>query len=730
MMFSLLLPRGRPFALSSVLALVAAGAAQGQNGPSLNFYGATGLIDMPSAEAQPDAYLTTSSTHFGPVSRTTLSFQVTPRLSASFRFLGVRDWNKVVPSPFDIYYDRSFDLRYQILTEGRYRPAVTVGFQDFVGTGILSGEYIAATKHLTPGIKITAGLGWGRLGSHGAIGTPFGTRPKVDIGKGGNFNLGQWFQGPVAPFGGVEWQVNDKWALKAEYSSDAYTEESASRKTFDHQSPFNFGVEYQAIDSVRLGAYYMYGSEIGFAAHFTLNPKQRPMGGIVDSAPDPVKPRPARAADPDAWSPDWVSQAGAGPLLITNLNKRLEGDGIIVEAMGFTGSTAQVRIRNKRYDAEAQVIGRVARAMSQVIPASVEIFEIVPVVNGIPVSKVTLRRSDLEAMEFSPGAAEAIRAHATISDAGPAIAGLTYDPALYPKLSWSLSPYTRLRLFDQNHPFKVDLGLRLTGRYEISPGLALYGSVTKKLVGNLDSRPQIPGRGGLQPVRSGNYFYDSLGDPALETLALNWNGRLTRDLYGRVTVGYLERMYGGISTEVLWKPVDRRWALGAEVNYVAQRSPDQGLGFKLPAAMYQTDAVGTETGPTSYRVLTGHLSGYYEFDNGFLAKLDVGRYLAGDVGATLSLDREFTNGWRVGAFVTKTNASAVDFGSGSFDKGIRLQIPLAWGTGMPTRQSATAILRPFGGDGGQRLDVAGRLFDTVRDYQASGLDAQWGRFWK
>lgn len=730
MMLSHLRPRGGLLVACSVVALLGATVLHGEQRPSLNFYGATGLIDMPSGEAQPDAYLTASSTHFGPVSRTTLSFQVTPRLSASFRFLGVRDWNKVVPSIFDVYYDRSFDLRYQVLTEGRYVPAVTIGFQDFVGTGVLSGEYIAATKHLTPGIKVTAGLGWGRLGSYGAIGTPFGTRPKVDIGKGGKFNLGQWFQGPVAPFGGVEWQVNDKWALKAEYSSDAYSEESAKRRTFDHKSPLNFGVEYQPLDSVRLGAYYMYGSEIGIAAHYTMNPKQRPMGGVTDSAPDPVKPRPDRAADPDAWSPDWVTQAGAGPVLITNLNKRLEGDGIIVEALGYTGSTAQVRIRNKRYDAEAQAVGRVARAMTQIMPASVEVFEIVPVVNGMPVSKVTLRRSDLEAMEFSPGAAEAIRARTTISDAGSAITGLTYDPALYPMLSWSLAPYTRLRLFDQNDPFKADLGLRLTGRYEIGRGLALYGAITKKLVGNLDDRPPLPGRGSLQPVRRGNYFYDSMGDPALDSLAVNWNGRLARELYGRVTVGYLERMYGGISTEVLWKPVNRPWALGVEVNYVAQRSPDQGLGFRLPAAMYQTDAVGTESGPSSYQVLTGHLSGYYKFGNGFLAEVDVGRYLAGDVGATLSLDREFTNGWRVGAFVTKTDASAVDFGSGSFDKGIRLEIPLAWGTGTPTRQTAAAILRPFGGDGGQRLDVAGRLYDTVRDYQASGLDGQWGRFWK
>ncbi|MGB8814164.1 MAG: YjbH domain-containing protein, partial [Paracoccaceae bacterium] len=684
-----------------------------ENRPSLNFYGATGLIDMPSGEAQPDALLSTTTAHFGPISRTTLSFQITPRMSASFRFLGIRKFDDVVPSIFDVYYDRSFDLRYQVLQESRYLPAVTIGFQDFVGTGILSGEYIAATKNLSPSLKVTGGLGWGRLGSYGEIGSPLGPREPIVIGNGGNFNFGQWFKGPAAPFGGVEWQVNDKLSFKAEYSSDAYVEEAGNRKTFERNSPFNFGLEYQAFDSLRLGAYYMYGSELGVVAHFTMNPKQRPMGGIVDSAPDPVKPRPSRASDPDAWSPEWVSQPGAGPLLIENINKRLEKEGIVVEALGFTGATAQIRIRNTRYDAEAQAIGRVARAMTHSMPASVEIFEIVPVVNGMPASKVTLHRSDIEALEFAPDAAAKMRARTLISAPGRPIEGLTYDPALYPKLTWSLGPYNRIRLFDQTAPFKMDVGLRFTGRYEISPGLVLTGAVTKKLAGNLDDPPPAI-LTGLQPVRSDIDIYDAKADPALESLTLTKYAYLGHDVFGRLSVGYLERMFGGISAEVLWKPIDRPWALGVEVNYVAQRDNDGQLGFS----------------DYDYSVASGHLSAYYSFGPGYHAQLDVGRYLAGDVGATLALDREFTNGWKVGAFVTKTNVSSEDFGSGSFDKGIRLEIPFAWGTGAPTRKKANTILRPFGRDGGARLEVEGRLYESLRDYQSSGLDAQWGRFWK
>ncbi len=701
------------FALTTALVGFSAHGAGAENRATLNFYGVSGGIDMPSGESQPDGMLNISTGHFGPISRTTLSFQVSPRISASFRFLGIRKFGDVVPSIFDVYYDRSFDLRYQVLTEGKYVPAVTIGFQDFVGTGILSGEYIAATKNLTPQLKVTAGLGWGRLGSYGSIGSPFGDRPRIDIGKGGNFNFGVWFKGEAAPFAGIEYKIDDRWTVKAEYSSDNYEIETVKRSTFDRKSPFNFGVEYQPYDTLRVGAYYMYGDQFGVAAHLYMNAKQRPMGGVGGPAPNAVEPRPNRAADPDAWSPEWVTQDGVGPVLMTSINKFLAKDGVFVEAIGYTGSTVQVRIRNTRYDAEAQAIGRVARAMSQVLPASVEVFEIIPLVNGAAASKVTIRRTDLERLEFAPDAAAQMRDRVLITNPGRRIDGLTYDPELYPRFTWALTPYNRVRLFDQRAPFKIDVGLRLAGRYEIRPGMVLQGAVTKKVIGNLDDPPP-PIDAKLQPVRSDGDLYDARADPALESLSFAQFGHLGGDLYGRVSIGYLERMFGGISAEVLWKPVDRRWALGAEVNYVAQRDTNGGLGFS----------------EYDYRVATGHLSAYYAFANGIHAQVDVGRYLAGDVGATLSLQREFSNGWRVGAFASKTNVSAEDFGSGSFDKGIKLEIPFAWGTGQPTRKKAITIIRPFGRDGGQRLEVDGRLYDSLRDYQASGLDEQWGRFWK
>ena len=51
-------------------------------------------------------------------------------------------------------------------------------------------------------------------------------------------------------------------------------------------------------------------------------------------------------------------------------------------------------------------------------------------------------------------------------------------------------------------------------------------------------------------------------------------------------------------------------------------------------------------------------------------------YLAGDIGSTIELSRNFQSGLRFGVFATITDVSTVDYGEGSFDKGIFFNIPI------------------------------------------------------
>lgn len=682
--------------------------------PTLNFYGSPGLIDMPSGEALPDGQFTVGISHFGGITRNTLTFQATPRISASFRYNGIQDWNA---NGFETYRDRSFDVRFLLHRETSKLPALTLGLQDFAGTGIYAGEYIAATKNFEgsriPGkIKLTGGLGWGRLGSSGAIGSPFGTtRPTFVPGDtGGELGADQWFRGDIAPFAGIEWQVNDRLGLKAEYSSDAYTPE-VGNGVFTRKSRFNFGAEYQVSNAVRLGAYYLYGSEFGVNVQVQLNPNNPPTPLRIP-APRPIDVRPSRRSNPEAYSGNWaVSTEAASTAVRDALIPILEAEGLTLVETRSTASEAEVRFENNTYPASSVAVGRVARAMARVLPASVETFRVVPVENGLAQSAVVFRRSDLERLEFAPDATSALLARTRFDEAIPTLPGAARNDDLYPDFAWSIGPYLSPSYFDPSEPFRADAGVKLNLSYTPAPGWTIAGELRQRVVGNVgDGASNTPSA--LPRVRTDAVLYAREGKTALSSLYVSRQWKPGNDLYARVTAGYLERMYGGVSAELLWKPVASRLALGIEANYVKQRDFDQKFGFR------------------DYSVATGHASAYYEFGNGYTGQLDVGRYLAGDIGATVTLEREFANGWKVGGFFTLTDVSAEDFGEGSFDKGIKLEIPVSWFLGKPQRRTVGTTIRPIQRDGGARLNVAGRLYEQVRSGHRQGLSGNWSGVWE
>lgn len=683
--------------------------AQSAEGTSYTLYGTPGLVDMPTAESAPDGEFSATAGYFAGQTRTTLSFQITPRLSGSFRYSGIQS---NVPSQPDTF-DRSFDLRYRFLDEGRYVPSMAVGLQDFIGTGIYSAEYVVATKTVRPGLTVTGGLGWGRLGSSGSFTNPLGvfsdrfkTRPPRNFGVGGTVDGGEWFRGPAAFFGGVAWQASDRLTLKAEYSSDDYSYETG-RGLFEKKSRFNFGADYRLGEASHIAAYYLYGSEVGISLTYSLNPKRPPVKGDVGPAPLPVAVRSTEARN----DMEWVSQPDAPAILRENIRSVLAAEGMQLEALALSPRRAELRIRNNRYGEVAQMIGRASRVLSATLPGTVEMITIVPVVNGIPASSVTLRRSDLERFESAPNGAAEVLTSAQIGDGLPASPDLVYLDEVYPRFTWAVGPYLSASYFDPDEPVRVDVGVKATARYEIVPGLIASGELRKRIAGNQGDARRF-NTSALPPVRSNAVLYSREGDPALSKATLAYYFRPGEELYGRVTAGYLERMHGGISTEVLWKPEGSRFALGAELNYTKQRDYDQRFGFQ------------------DYDIVTGYVSGYWDLTNGYQAQVDVGRYLAGDWGATLKLEREFKNGWRVGAFATFTDVPFSTFGEGSFDKGLTISVPLSWFTGRPSTETYSTTVRPIVRDGGARVSVDDRLYETLRDYQSPILEEKWGRFWR
>ena len=659
-------------------------------GLGLNAYGMPGLVEMPTAESLPDAQIAATIAGSSSQRMVTLTFQAAPRLTGAFRygrFDGVRDF---------ILYDRSFDLQYRLLDATGPWPALAIGLRDMVGTAVNRSEYLVATKTLGAGVTATVGLGWGRMGSHGGVANPLGWDTRVmDVGLGGTPDSGAWFHGPMATFGGLDWQANATTRLTIEYSSDAHQEE-VDRGVVDYRSPINVGLNYAASPGVVVGAQVLHGSMIAANVTLTFNPKTPPAGGDRSPAPAPF-------ADGSETTTDFAT-------LSKTIERDLRAEGITLVGLTLSGDTAVLQVENTRHPLVAQMIGRTARVLAADLPANIKIFAVEPSAQGMPVARVSLERDSLQALEYNADQAALGLAAATFS---PAEMGSDLDLGQTPPFSWGVTPYTSLSLFDPESPLRGDVGLQSTAKYAFSPNLSISGAVRLKVAGNAGSSDRASGSV-LPHVRSDALFYAQEGASGLENLTVDHFGKIGPELFTHISAGYLEPMFAGVMTEVLWQPVASRLSLGAEVGHVMQRDTDKLFGVQ----------------DYNYQVTLGHLSAFYNLNHGYQVQVDAGRYLAGDWGSTLTVSRAFDNGWKVGVFATKTDVSYEDFGEGSFDKGFVITAPLAWITGQHSTTAAHVTLRPILRDGGAQLDIRNRLHDLLQGYGRGTMAATWGTFWR
>ena len=708
--------------LCSTFGLLCAWPAAARDGtvwqrPVLNFNGVPGLVDMPGAHQMPDAEGSITVNAFGEdVQRNIFHFQIGPRVSGVFRYVYGDDLRNT-----GAYYDRSFDLRYQILEEGLVRPALTVGLQDFGGTGIYAGEYVVAGKTFGR-LRATAGIGWGRFGSENGFDNPFGifgdrfdTRPDnldLSLDETGQFDADQWFRGDAAFFGGLQYAVSDQLILSAEYSSDAYELEEANTG-FTRQSPVSVAASYRFDSGLDLTAAWLYGDTLGVQLTYSFNPKTPPGpdGGREGQGPV-VATQAAAALGWGGMLGGAGGQDGTAGSLEAQARARLAAQGLALIALQRDGDALEVHFRNDRYLAEAEAIGRAARAMAGLLPPGTDRMILVPRRGELAPTAVTLERSDLAALQTDLEGSWKSFARAGLGDGRDHPLSLA-TPGAYPRLTYGADLYLGPTVSDPDN-FTAEGGLRFDAGLALAPGLSLDAELRQPLaVNRVEPLPNLPGEDRDYPVvRTDAPRYDDDTDLELRRLTLDYVFRPGQDLFGRVSAGQFEQMYGGVSGELLWKPADSRLGLGAELTYARKRSPDDPFAFE------------------DYDTTTGFVSAYYEFDGGYLGQVDVGQYLAGDTGATISLDREFDNGFSIGAFATLTDMDNEDFGEGSFDKGIRFSVPASWLLGYPSRREFATTWRPTTGDGGARVKQANRLYERVRQGQARELQEDWGSFWR
>lgn len=380
-----------------------------------------------------------------------------------------------------------------------------------------------------------------------------------------------------------------------------------------------------------------------------------------------------------------------------------------VEAISGAGSEITVYYTNLRYEFEAEAIGRMIRVIMKDAPASVEIIHLVPVYSGLPVQDVRVVRSSMErvlaqrgSIADSPGAVSLRAAPIDTPDLSAA------QEKTYPRFSWSVFPSVQTSYFDPRAPLRVRLFAGLAGEADVRPGLGIEGRYELTAYDTY-STATLPDSQ-LPHVRTDIAQYMTKGRNGFSDLDAVWRTRLSTGIFAEAKAGYLEDMFGGVGGQVLWRPEASRFAVGADLYEVWQRGFDRLFDFQ------------------NYHVLTGHVSVYYRSPwYGLDLAVHVGRYLAGDRGATFEISREFPTGIQVGAYATLTNVPYSQFGEGGFDKGIFLRIPLEWALPVNTQVEYYQRIASLTRDGGQRLENDDSLYEETQRTSFDDIDEQQDR---
>lgn len=681
---------------------------------NLSDFGGVGIMQTPSARFAPEGEFSFASSRVSPYIRNTVTMQPLPWLEGVLRYTTVlnRLYGPASFSGDQRLIDKGFDAKVRLIEESSSFPQVALGFRDIGGTGLFSSEYLVLSRRYYD-LDFNLGMGWGNLGSRGQISNPFGLisnsfkARKNTVGQGGTLSV-PYFHGKRASiFGGISYRTPIQGlTFKLELDGNDYQSESHDNNQ-KVNSPFNIGLTYNYGDWLNVSVGVERGNTLMAQLAFRTDLHRTQGMPKFDAPPTKLKPREPPTEFP---SGDKAAITDDNDGVALRLASALESQTYKVDGIAIKGRRAIIRASQKTFRATPRAVGRAARIMANEAPPEVEELTYVSMENGLETSRITLLRKDLENAERFEGSSEEIGVHARIEGPQPPGADIIAEsPNRYPAASWNWSPALRQHIGGPDNPYFFQILLRLNGELEFTRNLSLTGSLAFNIYNNF-AELKYPSNSLLPHVRSDIKDYLKQGKNSVNRLQLDYLTNLGSNWYGRLSGGILEEMFGGVGGEILYKPFTSRWAVGADINQVRQRDFDQRFTFR------------------DYKTTTGHVDLYYQapFYN-IQAQLSVGRYLAGDLGATIDLSRRFDTGAVFGVFATKTNVSAAQFGEGSFDKGFYISIPIDMLSLYSSKGNIGLGWRPLTRDGGQRLNVGKRLYPIVKDAGPDAILRDWHR---
>ena len=292
------------------------------------------------------------------------------------------------------------------------------------------------------------------------------------------------------------------------------------------------------------------------------------------------------------------------------------------------------------------------------------------------------------------------------SEGGPQYTKTEFKPTInFPEFFWNMTPALRHQIGGPEDFYLGQLWWKINSSIVFRRGLSLNTVLGIDLYNNFETKN--PSYSQLPHVRSDIQEYLTQGQNNIERMKLSYIWSPYKDWFAKLEGGLLEEMFGGYGGEVYYRPFKSDFSVGLTMHKVKQRGFKQRFKFR------------------DYETETGHLGIYYDFPQEVHAQLLIGKYLAGDKGATLDLSRRFKSGFTLGIFATKTNLSAEEFGEGSFDKGFYFAIPTDLFYSSYEPGFISFGLHPLTKDGGAILHHQNNLYALFGDTTKSSLLRDW-----
>ncbi len=680
--------------------------------PTFSNYGSIGIIQNPNARFLPEGSLSLSWSHNDPYLRGSIVANPFNWFEASFQYT---DINNQLYSPFKEFSgnqslkDKSFDAKFLLLEESIRLPQVAVGLRDLAGTGLFSSEYIVASKFIRNNFDLSVGIGWGKLTGN-SIDNPLTSfhesfeNRNAELGLGGEFSVRNYFSGTAGYFAGIEYSIPKFKGLKVKLEFDGTNYQTEASKPILQDSKINLGIVYPLNKHFNLKLNFTRGNTVNFGFAYSLKlSKKNPLNVKKNQQPETKNSNEIK----------FVTAISDRNLYLGSL-RYLQDAQIYLQNASINenknGTELEIVYSQNKYRSKIQASGRALNILDSISPDSIKSFKLNEINGGTGMSSITIDRQTFrQAKKFN-------RPEFLLQDLSTQAykySGSKYkfNPKKeFPSIFSSISPDIRSNVGGPDGFFFADLKLTHTSEILFNSNLSLVTVSSVGLVDNLDDL-KLPSDSVLPHVRTDivQYLKQSRGF-SIRRMQFNYFSELGKNFYGKISGGIFESMFNGIGGELLYRPFNKDYAVGIEAWQVYQREYDQMFELR------------------DYKTITGHATFYYqEPRSNVLLKIKGGKYLAKDSGFTFDVSREFRSGVRMGAFFSRTDISAAEFGEGSFDKGFYFYIPVeifspryfkrpfGWGLRPLTRDGAQALVHGYPLWGVTSLSSERRIMRGISD---------------